>query len=344
MEPILLTHWRAPGDIVCMTACVRDLALNYPNRYEIHVAGSCQDLWENNPHVTKAWGPRLPRDIPRYRLSCVDSFATSDTSKMHYITAFHRDLEKQLAIEIPALYPKGDLYLSDPEGTVPPVEGRYWLVIAGGKADIPVKMWSAARFQQIVSILHEHDIRCVQAGATLPGHQHPVLSGVIDLVGKTDFRGFLRLVYHADGVICPPTFAMHAAAAFDKPCVVIAGGREPWWWAAYVDATQGHFGEQSQPVQVPHRYLHTIGQLECCRLSGCWRTHIGPCEGKSTETLCVSPVDDGHGQSIPTCLAQITVEQVIEAVLSYNGDGDLDSDCQQESEEGHEPTQGYSRR
>ncbi len=41
MDRILLTHWRAPGDTVCMTACIRDLAMGYPGRYEIHVAGSC---------------------------------------------------------------------------------------------------------------------------------------------------------------------------------------------------------------------------------------------------------------------------------------------------------------
>lgn len=62
-QPSLLTHWRAPGDIVCMTACVRDLALSYPGKYDIHIAGSCPTLWENNPHVTKVWGHAYRREF-----------------------------------------------------------------------------------------------------------------------------------------------------------------------------------------------------------------------------------------------------------------------------------------
>ena len=38
---------------------------------------------------------------------------------------------------------------------------------------------------------------------------------VLDLRGKTDLRQLIRLVYHAQGVLCPVTLAMHLAAAVE---------------------------------------------------------------------------------------------------------------------------------
>jgi hypothetical protein len=111
-EPILLIHWRAPGDITCMTACVRDLALTCPGKYQIHVAGSCASLWEHNPYVSKVWGAAPPRDIPTYRLSYLDGLRDSGHRRLHFLTAFHRNLAGQLNVDVPVLYPKGDLHLS----------------------------------------------------------------------------------------------------------------------------------------------------------------------------------------------------------------------------------------
>ncbi len=317
MERILLSNWRAPGDVVCMTACVRDLATQYPGKFEIHVAGSNPAIWENNPHVAKVWEPRPPRDIPSIRLNCVEQLIESSSVRLHYITAFHRSLESRLGIELPVLHPKGDLHLSEEERTRSPVEGPYWFIVAGGKDDMPAKVWSAALYQELVWLLRNKGIKCVQGGALLPGHWHPRLKGVKSFVGATDLRGFLRLVYHAEGVVCPITFAMHAAAAFDKPCVVIAGGREPWWWAAYLNSALRHFGEQCAPVLVPHRFLHSIGRLDCCRTTGCWKTHVLPRSSVPQERVCELPVEDTSGQLLPRCLYENRVAAVVAAVLSY---------------------------
>jgi hypothetical protein len=63
----------------------------------------------------------------------------SNRVKLHYLTAFHRNLQSQLGIELPVLYPKGDLHLIEEERTSSPVAGHYWLVVAGGKDDMPAK-------------------------------------------------------------------------------------------------------------------------------------------------------------------------------------------------------------
>ena len=323
-EPILLIHWRAPGDIVCMTACVRDLALTYPGRYEIHVAGSCSALWEHNPHVAKVWGATPPRNLPTYRLSYLEGLKSSDQSKLHFLTAFHRDLETKLGAPVPVLQPKGDLHLSKWHRENRPIQERYWYVVAGGKSDITTKIWSITRFQEVVDVLKEHGISLVQDGATHAGHRHPTLSGVRSLVGQTNLRDVLWLIYHADGVICPVTFAMHVAAAFDKPCVVIAGGREPWWWEAYVNSEGCTFGPNCGPVPVPHQFLHTHGQLSCCQNGGCWKSQVSSINGGGAESVCEKPVDDDHGQIIPACLKLVSPEMVVNAVLEYYETGALD--------------------
>ncbi len=315
MEPILLTHWRSPGDIVCMTACVRDLALTYPGRYEIHVSGSCASLWQDNPHVTKFWGATPPQNMPMYRLSYLDCLRQSHQRQLHFLTAFHHDLSEKLGVPVPVRFPRGDLHLSPQQRRQRPVEEPYWYLVAGGKTQITTKLWSTERFQTVVDCLRQQDVRVVQGGATHPGHLHPPLHGVRNMIGKTSLRDVLWLVYHAEGVICPVTYSMHVAAALEKPCVVIAGGREPWWWEAYVNAPERHFGEDCVPIKTPHKYL--TGSDVCPRGMGCWTVHTAPSPANSKETLCDQIVHDDSGQTIPLCLASITPAMVVEAVFEY---------------------------
>ena len=164
--------------------------------------------------------------------------------RRHYLTAFHRDLERQLGLPLPTLLPRGDLHLSAREKSQRLVAEPYWLIVAGGKMDMPTKIWSTARFQEVVNRLRDQGLRCVQGGAEGSGHRQPRLKHVKNYVGRTHLREFLRLIYQAHGILCPVSFPMHVAAAFEKPCVVIAGGREPWWWAAYTNTPERTFGDR----------------------------------------------------------------------------------------------------
>jgi ADP-heptose:LPS heptosyltransferase len=245
---------------------------------------------------------------------------------MHFLTAFHQNLGKHLGHTVPVLKPHGDLHLDDWHKQNPPIEGRYWYIIAGGKSDMTTKIWSAHRWQQVVNILRQFGIRFVQDGAVFKGHRQPNLAGVLNTVGRTGLRDMLWMIYHADGVICHVTAAAHFAAALERPCVVIAGGREMWWWEAYVNTQEKAFGPLASPVRVPHRYLHTIGQLKCCQEKGCWRAKVHKGEPDKNHSYCHAVVDDGYGQQYPRCLANITVGHVVEAVLSYYGDGTTTKD------------------
>ena len=51
MQKLILRNFQSPGDIVMLTAAVRDLHNCYPGRFETDVRTSCPALWENNPHL-----------------------------------------------------------------------------------------------------------------------------------------------------------------------------------------------------------------------------------------------------------------------------------------------------
>lgn len=318
MEKIILRHQRAPGDILVMTAVARDLALTYPGRFHIAVDTTFRELWDNNPYIQ-----RMPdkRNAKIVNLTYGSYIKVAGTEKIHFITSFHKNLKTQTGIDVPLLYPHPDLHLSEAEQE-PLVSGRYWVVVAGGKMDFTTKHWVYERYQKVVDILKDFGIHTVQIGGkgSRPAHHHPKLKNVIDLIGKTSLRQMIRVINNSDGVICTITSAMHMAAALGKPCVVTGGGREEWWWEGYHRDNPG-----LQPVhnllKVDHRYLHTIGKLDCCARKGCWKNKVQKEEGD--RSFCAYPVQAEGNQIVPVCMDMITTDKVVGSVLSYYMDGTL---------------------
>ena len=52
MRGLILRSFQSPGDILMLTAAVRDLHLCYPGRFHTDVRTSCPDLWESNPYLS----------------------------------------------------------------------------------------------------------------------------------------------------------------------------------------------------------------------------------------------------------------------------------------------------
>jgi hypothetical protein len=184
-------------------------------------------------------------------------------------------------------------------------DAPFWLVCAGGKHDITVKWWAAERYQEVVNHFRGR-IQFLQVGHA--GHHHPRLDGVMDLRGRTDLRQLIRLVYNAQGVLCGVTALMHLAAAVPRPphrpglrpCVVIAGGREPPPWEAYPG----------------HQFLHTVGALPCCREDGCWKARTQALgDGAPEDELDARCVDVAG--SLPRCMRLITSGDVIRRIENY---------------------------
>src|SRR5436190_1918007 len=52
MKKLILKCGLSPGDIVMLTAAIRDLHLCYPGRFQTDVRTVCAGLWDNNPYIT----------------------------------------------------------------------------------------------------------------------------------------------------------------------------------------------------------------------------------------------------------------------------------------------------
>ena len=306
---------------------MRDIHLTYPGEFETDFHTTVTPVWDNNPYVTKLWdhnakSPKIKQPGTQM-ITCQygRGIREQNHETIHFCAYFHRDFEKQTGIKVPLHRPHGDIHLSEHEKTVSPVNGRYWLILTGGKSDFTIKVWHTKHFQEVSDRLGAMGLGVVQTGADHKTHWHPKLTGshVIDLCGWGGFREFVQQIYHADGVICGVTAAMHIAAALGKPCVVIGGGREAWWWEAYCRENRG-LGESRKLLTVPHRFLHTIGLLECCKYAGCWRNKVVPLG--NDKLLCYKPIMTPE-MPVAECMMMITPDVVESAVLSYYYDGTL---------------------
>ncbi len=315
MRKLLLRNFQAPGDVLMLTAAVRDLHGCYPGEFKTDVRTSCPQLWENNPYLS-------PLDEHAADVKIIDChyplIHRSNQTPVHFIEGFSAFLNQELGLKITPTLFKGDLHLSPAERSlvsqVTEIVGQdipYWLVCSGGKRDFTIKWWEHGRYQAIVDHFRGA-IQFVQTGAS--GHFHPELEGVIDLRGKTTVRQLIRLMYHAKGTLTPVSFLMHLSAAVEmktdvglppksglaRPCVVIAGGREPPQWEAY-------------PT---HQFIHTVGMLPCCRTGGCWKSRTQPLgdgnEKDLPQHLCVDVVN-----KLPRCMDLITVADVVRRIEMY---------------------------
>jgi len=307
MEKWIFENWLSPGDIVMLTAAVRDLHRAYPGRFVTDVRTSCPGLWEHNPYLT----PLNKEDPDVHSMVChYPLIHQCNDRPYHFIHGFIEYLNGKLGLRIRPTAFQGDIYLNDEEKTRPSMVEEaigkaipYWIMAAGGKYDYTIKWWHRRRWQEVVDHFRDR-LLFVQVGEK--GHYHPPLKGVLDLRGKTALRELIRLVYHADGIVCPVTLHMHLAAAVPLPpgrkrlrsCVVIAGGREPAHWEQYPG----------------HHFLHTIGQLECCAAGGCWKSRTVPLGDGSpldaTEALCCNVTLGG----LPRCMEMITSSKVCDFI------------------------------
>lgn len=317
MTPILLSrfHRCAPGDSLVLTAVARDIATAYPNEYAIGIHTTAKDLWRHNPYLDP--DVRIGRSgIKLLNMEYGSGIKAARHATQHYIAHAHTKFHELTGRALPVQRPHGDVHFTaDESGSL--INSRYWVIFAGGKTDFPTKVWELDKFQQVADLLTARGIAVVQAGGTDRTHWNASLTGTLNLVGKTDLRDTARLVRDADGVICAVSFPMHLAAALQRPCVVLGGGREPWYWEAYVRENRG-LGCPER-LRVPHRFLHTIGLLDCCQHSGCWKNKLTA--GIDT-SVCKQPIQQ-PGQLVPKCLDLISADMVAAAALSYYADGTL---------------------
>ena len=310
----------ALGDSIALSPLLRDLKAQYP---EIQLGVSCaggDELYRHDSDLValKADQPGVEVFRAYYR----NAYKASQSGvPLFFSQGFFVTFNNESGLGVKCLDPKPHLVLTEEEKAVSPLPFRYWLINAGGKQDMLVKIWPARRYQQVVDQTRR-EINWVQIGlkhdSRFP-HLHPELTGVTSLVGQTSIRDLMRLVYHSDGVLCPVTAVMLIAQAFEKPCVVVAGGREEWWWQAYCHENPA-LSEWRHLIRVPHRYLHSIGKFDCCEKVGCHCCSIVAPHNDSKFPdgfFCQRPCFDPGGVPVGECLWKLSPEEVVAAVRSY---------------------------
>lgn len=290
MRKIILENPLAPGDIVVSTAAIRDLHLAHPGEFltDIRCPTGCEQIFQNNPHITKL----RDDDGERVRMSYEDIHKSGQSGRP-FTGAYHIDLAKALKVDIPQTSLLPAIYLSQDEILWPsPVvnehgyDGKYWIINAGVKNDYTLKFYPF--YQEVIDAL-AGKVQFVQVGQL--EHFHPPLKGVLDMRGKTDLRQLFRLSYHAQGAVCAVSLQMVVMGALQKPCVVVAGGREPVRWQLFPH----------------HRFLAVNGAIECAQYDGCW---------KSKKNDCVNLIG-ADDNAIPLCMKMIKPSMIVEAIEMY---------------------------
>ena len=317
MPSVFIKNNMAAGDILMLTAAVRDLKTSH-QEYHIGVGTSYMEFWENNPYidrnVTEDNAEKvIYADYPLYK--------QNNKLPYHFIHGFRKFLEDALEIRIEQGPFKVDLHLTDEEKDprwtqrVIGNDKPFWIINTNWKPDITNKRWLPDRWQQVVNQIGPA-VQWVQTGRST---QNSVdLSGVIDLRGITTPRQMIELMYHASGVLTPISFPMHLAtmdtpSGNKRPCVVVAGGREPSTWEAY-------------PT---HQFLHNCGCFDCNKDGGCWKRwtkkdqiiqNLYACSDQIVDdpsNVCSHPVPIGDGDFVPLCMCYIRAEEVVGAIRKY---------------------------
>src|SRR5881296_719612 len=121
MQKLILSNFQSPGDIVMLTAAVRDLHKCYPGRFLTDVRTGSAELWDNNPYLT----PLKEGDSEVKQLPCGYPLIHSANQRpMHFLHGFIRDLNDHLSLAIEPTRCAGDIHLSDAERTAPSMVER----------------------------------------------------------------------------------------------------------------------------------------------------------------------------------------------------------------------------
>lgn len=314
MKKLFIENTRSPGDILMLTAAIRDLYMAHNDKFLINVRTPAMQIWQNNPYLDRSITPDNCDMLIKTQTPLIHR---SNIEPWHFIHGFRKFLEDKLQVTIPQGQFKVDIHLSigqkNQKSLVEKLTGkdqRYWIINAGHKMDFTAKMWNFEKYQQVVDILKDQ-VLFVQVGQKNPTHIHKQLKGVVNTVGLTnDTREFIKLMYHSSGVLSPVSFAHHLATMEGRKDrimktranVCIAGGRQPTNWEAYCNQA----------------FIHRCGQFPCCDNGGCWQARTEPINDGNVldRKLCVLPIQLNK-HKVPLCMASITVQEVVDTIRRY---------------------------
>ena len=195
----------APGDDLMLTAAIRDLHRAHKGKFVTDVHTEHKEIWYNNPHITPMDAQDKDVHVVKARYPIYNKCRERP---IHFLNGYAMHLEDCLHVKIPIRQFKGDVHLWPQEMAEEnrKIKGPYWILCAGGKWDFTAKWWDPSSYQAVVSHFKKK-INFVRIGRSQDWH--PPIEGTTDMIERTSIRELFSLMYHADGVLCPITFAMH---------------------------------------------------------------------------------------------------------------------------------------
>ena len=156
LRKLILRSFLPPGDVLMLTAALRDLHLMYPGSYITDVRTVCPALWEHNPLV-------LPLDETSPDVEVIDCgyplIHESNDLPYHFVHGYRIFLCERLGVPIKPTAFRGDINISYEEkgwlSQVDVITGTtdtpFWIIVSGGKKDFTAKWWDPDRCQQVVA-------------------------------------------------------------------------------------------------------------------------------------------------------------------------------------------------
>ncbi len=276
------------GDILMFTCAIRDFKAVYPN-IRVNVISTAGHIWDYNPNIDRSLVPTEENTI---KIGPGKLTNASNRLDWHFANAYRMSIEDALKIHIPQGESRPDIWFTEEEYNAPRItEKPYWIIVVGGEKGWGCKMYPLEKWQMFVE--QNPDTLFYQIGAQ--EDNYPKLTGpnVVDYVGKTQdretgIRNLFKLFLNAEGSIGLVSFQMHLSGALKKPCIVVAGAREPVHFTRYP-------GQQ---------YLNTEGCLPCSAGSACWHCDISACT-------------DLKPGKVPACVDMISPEDLTRALNQY---------------------------
>ena len=285
------------GDALMFTCGVRDFKKAFPD-VRVNVISIADHICDNNPYVDNKLVPTSENTV---KIGPSKLTNASNRIDWHFTNAYRISIEDALGVNILQTLSRPDIWLTEEEYNAPPVtEKPYWIIIIGGEKGWGCKMYPFERWQEFVN--QNPDVLFYQLGAKEDAH--PKLQGdnVVDYIGKTQsrdtgIRDLFKLFLNAEGSIGLVSFQMHLSAAFNKPCIVVAGAREPVSFTRYAG----------------HQYLTTEGCLPCSSYKACWHCNIDTCKDLVIDQNKKEVLD----RKVPKCVDLIKPEDLTLALKRY---------------------------
>ena len=276
-EEIVFHNRQRIGDMLMFTCAVRDFKKAFPE-VKVNVISTAAHIFDHNPYIDRSVIP-MPENTVKIGPGALTN--ASNRIDWHFANAFRVSIEKALGVSIPQGESRPDIWFTKEEYEAPPLfDFPYWVIVIGGEKGWGCKMYPFEKWQEFVN--QNPTKTFVQVGAKEDDHPRLQGANIIDHVGKTQdgktgIRDLFKLFLNAEGSIGLVSFHMHLSGALYKPCIVVAGAREPVSFTRYPG----------------HAYMSSDGMLPCAEKNACWHCNITACKNLVGDNVpkCVDIID-----------------------------------------------------